>query len=126
MKDEINIKDSKIQRLEEIKGLFSDLDKTYGDKSQDSLGKAVDSDSETLISEKSFGKLGELNNIQNEDNINKIKESKNEIKRLKNELNSCKQVNKELEFIKDNYKKINLFSKERFNFFPISDLLFNS
>ena len=106
LKDEINIKDSKIQRLEEIKGLFSDLDKNYADKPQDSLGKSVGSDSEALISEKSFEKVDELNNIQNEDNISKIKETENEIKRLKNELNSCKQVNKELESIKDNYKKL--------------------
>nr|WP_302579149.1 hypothetical protein [Methanobrevibacter arboriphilus] len=106
LKDEINIKDSKIQRLEEIKGLFSDLDKNYADKPQDSLGKSVGSDSEALVSEKSFEKVDELNNIQNEDNISKIKETENEIKRLKNELNSCKQVNKELESIKDNYKKL--------------------
>ncbi|MEA4957188.1 hypothetical protein SDC9_23941 [bioreactor metagenome] len=106
VKDEINIKDLKIQRLEEIKGLFSDLDKNFTNKSQESLDKNNDLDSEILISEKSFEKSDELKNIQDsEDNIIN-NNNNNELINLKKELDSCKQANKELLSIRNNYKKI--------------------
>ncbi|RBQ24524.1 Chromosome partition protein Smc [Candidatus Methanobinarius endosymbioticus] len=90
LKEEIKVKEMKIQRLEEIKGLFSDLDKCY--KNEGSQAGNIVDDSNTskpIIS---------ANNNNNSNN--------KEIKKLKKDLKSCRSANKELESIKDNYRRL--------------------
>lgn len=99
LKEEIELKDIKIKKLEEIKGLFSDLDKGSSGKSKKS--KSLD------LSENSSAS-GNVDKIiaGSDDTKNKDKSSGREVEKLKKELKSCMEANKELEKIKDNYKRL--------------------
>jgi chromosome segregation ATPase len=96
LKEEIEVKDMKIKRLEEINGLFSDLDKGY--KKPQELSDQI----ENINSINS--NTNRENNGNNNPKMNQI--DNKEIKKLKKELKSCRNANKELESIKDNYKRL--------------------
>jgi len=96
LKEEMELKDIRIQKLEEIKGLFSDLDKSQSKKSKSSsLSKmsSIPDDVSKIISEP--------DNIKDIEKSNKI-----EVENLKKELKSCREANKDLEKIKDYYEKL--------------------
>lgn len=101
LKNEIETKNIKIKKLEEIKGLFSDLDKGYSNKSQEGLGSVSTQTSSTDTPKDVADITAEFNGIKKKEKANQRK-----IEKLKNELKSCREVNKELETIKDNYKKL--------------------
>ena len=87
LKQEIDLKNDKIKRLEKIKGLFSDLDKTYLSEKQ-KINKDVE------LKEKET----EKENKDKDKNIEK--ENPQEIIKLKKELKNCKETIKDLEKVK--------------------------
>lgn len=111
----------KIQRLEESKGLFSDLNKGYKNEGQNQ--------SNNVSSTLGFENNNSVSNFKGNNGNNNSNNNKNgnnkEIKKLKNDLKSCRNANKELESIKDNYKRITSSPKKDL-FIPIPNLLFNS
>lgn len=100
LKDEIEIKNTKIQKLEELKGLFSDLNNEYSPKSKEKTD-STSKTSSSSISEAIVNIPLESDNIKNKEKSNKRK-----IQKIQNELKSCREANKELELIKANYKKL--------------------
>jgi len=98
LKDEIDLKDLKIKKLEELKGLFSELDKNSPDNllNESEIDLIINGDKKVPKQLDLFGE----SNKKAQDKLNK------EIKNVKKELNVCRETNKELEFIKECYLKI--------------------
>ncbi|MDR0900523.1 MAG: hypothetical protein LBM26_02585, partial [Methanobrevibacter sp.] len=94
LKEELELKDSRIKRLEEIKSLFSDLDDGFNNKYQSKEGLPE-----------------EIASIINDTNIPKLKDNKlinedNEVKKLKKELQQCRSQVKELKKIENYYNQL--------------------
>ncbi|MCL2687856.1 MAG: hypothetical protein FWE58_04915 [Methanobrevibacter sp.] len=98
LKKEIQLKDLKIKELEEIKGLFSDLDKGLASDllTQDQINLITDS-KKTISKETN---LFDGFDKKSQDKLN------TQLEKVKKELNVCRETNKELEFIKNCYLKI--------------------
>ncbi|KZX17408.1 chromosome partition protein Smc [Methanobrevibacter cuticularis] len=119
LKDELKSKDSKIKRLEEIKGLFSDLNKD----NLDSVQKARESQDWESIDPKINNKVNNNANYNANNNSNNSINNKNgsnakvvdednninsneNLENLKKEIKSCKDAVNELEKIKKYYTQI--------------------